>query len=60
MKKNNDEKKICVRPEDVCELILDKLSTWKTHEIIKSNITKILWYLKHEKFDKLQSEFNLQ
>lgn len=59
MKKNNGEKKIYIRPEDVCELILDKLSTWKTQEVIKENIAKILWYLKNEKFDKLQTEFGL-
>lgn len=61
--KNNEKenkRKVYIRPEDVCELILDKISTWKTPEVIKDNIAKILWYLKNEKFDKLQSEFGIE
>lgn len=54
------KKQVYIRPEDVCELILDKLDTWKSKTVIKSNISKILWYLKHERFDKLQSEFDLE
>lgn len=55
-----ENKKIYVRPEDICELIIDKIPKWKKPDIIKNNVIKILWYLKHEKFDKLQSEFGLE
>lgn len=53
-------KKVFVRPEDVCELILNQLPKWKTRAVIKNNVSRILWYLKEEKFDKLQSEFDLE
>lgn len=58
-KNNNVDKKIYIRPEDICELILDKLTTWSSLEKIKENITKILWYLKTEKFEKLEIEFGI-
>lgn len=55
-----DNKKIYIRPEDLCDLILDNLSKWNTRDIIKQNITKIKSYLKKERFDKLRSEFGLE
>lgn len=58
-KVNGNKKKVYIRPEDICELIIDQIDNWKSKDVIKNNVSKILWYLKHEKFDKLQSEFNL-
>jgi len=52
-------RKIYIRPEDICELILEKLDEWKSKAVIKNNVAKILWYLKDEKFDKLEDEFEL-
>jgi hypothetical protein len=53
------EKKIYVRPEDLCDIILDNLSKWNTKDLIKENVSKIKGYLKKERFDKLESEFGL-
>jgi len=58
MSKENNEKKVYIRPEDVLELILDKIEyKWKTTEEIENNIQAMLGYFKAEKFDKLQNEF---
>lgn len=54
-----NNKKIYVRPEDICDLILDNLHKWNTRDAIKQNVSKIKSYLKKERFDKLQSEFGL-
>lgn len=54
-----NNKKIYVRPEDLCDIILDNLGKWNTRDLIKENITKIKSYLKKERFDKLESEFGL-
>jgi hypothetical protein len=54
-----NKKIIYVRPEDLCDLILDNLSQWNTKDLIKENVTKIKSYLKKERFDKLESEFGL-
>lgn len=56
-----ENKKVYVRPEDICELILTKTENkeWITISQVKTNIIKILSYFKEEKFDKLQNEFGL-
>jgi hypothetical protein len=54
-----ENKKLYIRPEDICDLILDNLHKWNTRETIKQNISKIKCYLKKERFDKLESEFDL-
>ena len=60
MNKNNGNKKVYIRPEDLLELILDKMQyNWKTVEDIEKNIEQMLGYFKSEKFGKLQSEFGL-
>ena len=48
-----------IRSEDICEFILNNLSEWKDMIVIKDNIAKILWHLKHEKFDQLEGCFSL-
>jgi hypothetical protein len=53
------EKKIYVRPEDLCDIILDNLNKWNTKELVKENVSKIKGYLKKERFDKLELEFGL-
>ena len=54
------KKPVYIRPEDVCELIINRIPKWKKPDVIKSNVKKILWYLKHKKFDKLDEEFGLE
>jgi hypothetical protein len=54
-----NKKMIYVRPEDLCDLILDNLHRWNTRDIIKEKVSKIKGYLKKERFDKLESEFGL-
>ena len=57
---NNKKNKLMnIRPEDICDLILDNLHKWNTRDLIKQNISKIKSYLKKERFDKLESEFGL-
>ena len=53
-------KKVYIRPEDLCDLILDNLDKWNTKILIKQNVSKIKGYLKKERFDKLQTEFGLE
>ncbi len=55
----NNKRMVYVRPEDLCDLILDNLNKWNTKDLIKENITKIKCYLKKERFDKLELEFGL-
>lgn len=52
-------KKIYIRPEDLCDIVLGNLDKWNTRDLIKENITKIKSYLKKERFDKLEIEFGL-
>ena len=56
-KKNG--KKVYVRPEDVAELIYEVSKKVDSLEKLRAQIERILWYLKNEKFDKLQAEFNI-
>lgn len=53
---DNNQKKMYVRPEDVCDLILANLSDWNTRDKIKDNVFKIKSYFKKERIDKLQIE----
>ena len=55
----NNKRMVYVRPEDLCDLILDNLNKWNTKELVKENVSKIKGYLKKERFDKLESEFGL-
>ena len=57
--KNQNKKKVYVRPEDITSIILKNLPEWNTREKIQENIRKIHSYLKNERLDKLQSEFGL-
>ncbi len=51
---------VYIRPEDLCDIILDNLCKWNTKDLIKENVSKIKGYLKKERFDKLESEFGLK
>ena len=55
-----NKKKVYIRPEDVLELLLDKIKIWKEVDIIEENLQKMLWYFKDEKFDRLADEFDLE
>ena len=59
MSKNNENKKVYIRPEDVIRLTLKNLQKWKTKDIIEDNLKKMLWYFEDERYDKLSEEFNL-
>lgn len=54
------EKKIYIRPEDVAELIYDLAGKCNDIEKLKEQIKRIIWYLKNEKFDRLQEEFKIE
>ena len=56
----NNEKRVYIRPEDVLELLLNKIKIWRTIDEIEENITKMLLYFKDEKFDRLIDEFDLE
>jgi len=56
----NNDKKVYIRPEDVLELLLDKIKVWKEVDVIEENITKMLCYFKDEKFDRLAEEFDIE
>lgn len=60
MKKDDEEKKICVRPEDVIRLTLKNLTAWKKADTVEDNLKKMLWYFEDERYDKLSEEFNLE
>jgi hypothetical protein len=64
MSKNKNEmdnkNRVYIRPEDVLELLLDKIEIWKTIDAIEENLTKMLLYFKEEKFDRLAEEFDLE
>lgn len=55
----NNKKKIYVRPEDVLELLLNKIRKCKTKEQIEESIVKMLQYFKTEKYNRLIEEFDL-
>lgn len=55
-----NRKMVYIRPEDLCDIILDNLGKWNTKDLIKENVSKIKGYLKKERFDKLESEFGLK
>ena len=59
-KNGNKNKKVYIRPEDILELLLNKVKVWKKLDIIEENIQKMLWYFKEEKFEKLAEEFDLE
>jgi len=56
----NDEKKMYIRPEDVVKITQKNLRKWKTLDKIDENLSKILWYLEDERYDRLAQEFNLE
>jgi len=59
MSKNNNEKKIYIRPEDIIRLTLANLQKWKTKDKIEDNLKKMLWYFEDERYNKLAEEFDL-
>lgn len=53
------ERKVYIRPEDVAELIYDLANKCDDVNKLKTQIERIIWYLKNEKFDRLQEEFKI-
>jgi len=54
------QKKVYIRPEDVAELIYELANKHNDIDKLKTQIERIIWYLKNEKFDRLHEEFKIE
>lgn len=57
---NKEEKKMYIRPEDTLEFIYEISDNWKNIKDMKEDLRKMIRYFKHEKYEKLKDEFNLE
>ena len=52
-------KNVYIRPEDIVEFTKELTKKCDTMEELREQLNKMNYYLKHEKFQKLREEFNV-
>ena len=61
--KNNNKKRVYIRPEDTLEFVYELSDKWKEAknpiEQMQADLRTMIRYFKEEKFDKLQEEFGV-